>query len=122
MNVNSVTISGNVGKDPVLNQTRSGTPVCTVSVCVNSKKKQGEEWIDKPNWVSVVVFGRLAEQVTDRLSKGSHVIIHGRLDQSTWEKDGEKRSTLEVIADTIDFPPRTAPQQDEVLYGEEVPF
>lgn len=129
MSINSVAISGNLGRDPELRATKSGMQVLSFSVCVNTRVKRGDSWEDKPNWVEVSIFGRRAEAVAKYLAKGTHVTLHGRLSQSTWEtKDGQKRSRLEVIADDIDFSggarsysaPAAEPAQD--YYDEDVPF
>lgn len=129
MSINSVAISGNLGRDPELRATKSGMQVLSFSVCVNTRVRRGDSWEDKPNWVEVSIFGRRAEAVAKYLAKGTHVTLHGRLSQSTWEtKDGQKRSRLEVIADDIDFSgvarsdsaPAAEPAQD--YYDEDVPF
>lgn len=129
MSINSVAISGNLGRDPELRATKSGMQVLGFSVCVNTRVKRGDSWEDKPNWVEVSIFGKRAEAVAKYLAKGTHVTLHGRLSQSTWEtKDGQKRSRLEVIADDIDFSggarsdsaPAAEPAQD--YYDEDVPF
>lgn len=129
MSINSVAISGNLGRDPELRATRNGMQVLGLSVCVNTRVKRGDSWEDKPNWVEVSIFGKRAEAVAKYLAKGTHVTLHGRLSQSTWEtKDGQKRSRLEVIADDIDFSggarsdsaPAAEPAQD--YYDEDVPF
>ena len=129
MSINSVAISGNLGRDPELRATKSGMQVLSFSVCANSRVKRGDSWEDKPNWVEVSIFGRSAEAVAKYLAKGTHVTLHGRLSQSTWEtKDGQKRSRLEVIADDIDFSggarsdsaPSGASEHD--YYDEDCPF
>lgn len=125
MSINSVSISGNLGRDPELRATRSGMQVLSFSMCVNSRVKRGDEWEDKANWVDVSMFGQRAESVSRFLSKGSHVTIHGRLSQSTWEKDGQKRSKLEVIADDIDFSGGRQSQDEQPpadVYDEDIPF
>lgn len=103
MSVNSVSISGNLGRDPELRATASGTSVCSFPVCANSRVKREGKWEDKPNWVEVKFFGNRAEPLSRILSKGSHVCLHGHLSQETWESDGKRRSRLVVIGDEIDF-------------------
>lgn len=132
MSINRVEISGNLGRDPELRATASGTQVCSFSVCVNSRVKREGEWQDKPNWVDVIFFGTRAESICKYLSKGSHVTVAGRLNQNSWEtKDGQKRSKLEVIGEDIDFsgsPRRDEPQQaDDApqaldVYDDDLPF
>lgn len=128
MSINKVVISGNLGRDPELRATRGGSQVCSFSVCVNTRQKQGDEWVDKANWVDVTFFGNRAERLGEYLSKGSHVTVSGRLSQSTWEKDGKRHSRLEVIGDDIDFSGGQR-QQDasrqgssEDAYDEDIPF
>lgn len=129
MSINSVSISGNLGRDPELRATRSGMQVLGFSMCVNGRVRRGDSWEDKPNWVDVSLFGNRAESVARYLAKGSHVTVHGRLNQRTWEtEDGQKRSKLEVIADEIDFSggaqqaTQASPQAAEDYYDEDVPF
>lgn len=126
MSINKVCISGNLGRDPELRYTRSGSPVLSFSVCVNGRVKRGDQWEDKANWVDVNMFGTRAESVAKYLAKGTHVALSGRLNQNTWEKDGQKRSKLGVIADDIDFSGqrRDAEGQPMVpdVYDEDCPF
>lgn len=105
MSINKVCISGNLGRDPELRATASGMAVCKFSVCVNDRKKnQQGEWVDVPNWVDVAFFGNRAESIHKYLAKGSLVFVSGRLHQNTREnKDGQKRSKLEIIGDDIQF-------------------
>ena len=101
MSINRVTISGNLGRDPELRATASGTQVCSLAVCVNTRQKVNGEWSDKANWVDVIFFGNRAESIAKYLAKGSHVTIAGRLSQNTWEtKEGQKRSSLRSSART----------------------
>ena len=129
MSINSVSISGNLGRDPELRATRSGMQVLGFSMCVNGRVRRGDSWEDKPNWVDVSLFGNRAESVARYLAKGSHVTVHGRLNQRTWEtEDGQKRSKLEVIADDIDFSggarqaAQASPQAADDCYDDDVPF
>lgn len=106
MAINIVAISGNLGQDPELRQTRGGTSVLSFSVCVNESRydKQKKEWTSIPNWVDVTFFGEAAPRYSERLKKGSHVSIQGRLKQDTWEdkNTGKNRSKLGVVAQRID--------------------
>lgn len=104
MSINKVCISGNLGRDPELKTTQGGTQVCSFPICVNDRKKDGDKWVDVPNWVDVTFFGNRAESIHKFLAKGMLVFVSGRLHQNTWEnKDGQKRSKLEVIGDDIQF-------------------
>ena len=129
MSINSVSISGNLARDPELRATRSGMQVLGFSMCVNGRVRRGDSWEDKPNWVDVSIFGNRAEAVSRYLPKGSHVTVHDRLSQRTWETDdGQKRSKLEVIADDIDFSggaqqaAQASPQAADEYYDDDVPF
>ncbi len=128
MSINSVNISGNLGRDPELRATKTGMQVLSFSVCVNARAKRNGEWTDKANWVDVTLYGNRAESLSRYLAKGTHVTVSGRLDQRTWEaKDGTKRSKLEVICDEIDFTggkreQGQEPAEDAGLYDEDIPF
>ena len=105
MSINSVTISGNLGADPELRQTDGGTQVLSLRVAVNERAKDPRtgEWGDRANWVDVTVFGNRAEPLSRFLSKGQKVAIEGKLRWSQWERDGQRRSKLEVIVDEVEF-------------------
>jgi len=104
-NINSVVITGNLTRDPELRHLESGTAVCELRVAVNSRRKKGEEWVDKPNYFNVTVFGGRGESAAKYLSKGKPVAIEGRLDWQEWEaKDGSgKRQGVKIIAENIQF-------------------
>ena len=117
MSLNVVAISGNLGTDPELRNSASGTAILTLRIAVNERRKdQSGEWTDYTNWVDAVMFGSRAEAVSRFLSKGSKVAIEGKLRYSSWEKDGQRRSKLEVIVDEIEFMSR-GQQQDGGGYG-----
>lgn len=100
-----VTLVGNLTRDPELRQTPSGTSVCTLGVAVNSSYKDASgQWIEKPNYFDVIVWGQQGENCAKYLSKGRQVAVDGRLDQRSWEaQDGTKRSKVEIISDTVMF-------------------
>ena len=105
-NVNVVVITGNLTKDPELRSTPSGTPVCKLRVAVNSRRKDGQsgEWVDKPNYFDVTVWGAQGENCAQYLSKGRPVAVEGRLDWREWEaQDGSKRQAVEIIANSVQF-------------------
>lgn len=104
MSINRVIISGNLTRDPELRQTAGGLPVLGFGVAVNDRRKNNQtgEWEDYPNFVDCTMFGNRAEAVSRFLAKGMKVAIDGRLRYSSWEKDGQKRSKLEVIVDEIE--------------------
>ncbi len=105
MSINRVTISGNLTRDAELRQTASGMAVLGFSVAVNDRRKnaQTEQWEDYPNFIDCSMFGTRAEKIAQYLSKGTKVAIEGKLRWSQWERDGQKRSKVEVIVDEIEF-------------------
>lgn len=115
LSINRVNISGNLTHDPELRATQGGTGILTFGVAVNDRRKnpQTGEWEDYPNFVNCVVFGGRAEPLSKFLSKGSKVAIEGKLRWSQWEKDGQKRSKLEVIVDEVEFMSRSNDGQQQ---------
>src|SRR5271167_5187576 len=103
-NINRVVITGNLTADPELRSTPSGTSVCNLRIACNTRRKDGEEWVDKPNFFNVTVWGAQGENVARYLSKGRPVAIDGRLEWREWEaQDGNKRQAVDVIADSVQF-------------------
>jgi single-strand DNA-binding protein len=103
-NINRVVLVGNLTKDPELRHTGGGTPVCSLRIAVNGRKRdESGQWADKPNYFSVSVFGNQAESCAQYLAKGRPVAIDGRLDWREWEKDGVKREAVEIVADSVQF-------------------
>ena len=106
-NVNVVVITGNLTRNPELRHTGGGTAVCELRVAVNSRRKDGNtgEWMDKPNFFDVVVWGAQGENCATYLQKGRPVAIEGRLDWREWEakEGGGKRQAVQIIANTVQF-------------------
>jgi single-strand DNA-binding protein len=104
-NVNVVVVTGNLTRDPELRQLQSGTSVCKLRIAVNTRRKgQDGTWEDKPNYFDVTVWGAQGENCASYLSKGRPVAISGRLEWREWEgQDGNKRQSVEIIADTVQF-------------------
>lgn len=105
-NINRVTITGNLTADPVINTLPSGTSVCDLRVAVNGRRKDNEsgQWVDKPNYFNVKVWGAQGENAHKYLSRGRPVAIDGRLDWREWsDRDGNKRQAIDIIADTVQF-------------------
>jgi single-strand DNA-binding protein len=105
-NLNVVVITGNLTKDPELSNTQGGTAVCRLRVAVNSRRRdEGGEWVDKPNYFDVTVWGAQGENCANYLSKGRPVAVQGRLDWREWEaSDGSgKRQAVQIIANTVQF-------------------
>jgi single-strand DNA-binding protein len=105
-NVNVVVITGNLTKDPELRSTTGGMSVCEMRVAVNSRRKdQSGQWVDKPNYFDVVVFGAQGENCANYLSRGRPVAVEGRLDWREWEakEGGGKRQAVQIIANSVQF-------------------
>jgi single-strand DNA-binding protein len=105
-NVNVAVITGNLTRDPELRNTQSGMAVCELRVAVNSRRKdESGNWVDKPNYFDVTVFGAQGENCATYLSKGRPVAVEGRLDWREWEaKDGSgKRQKVSIIANSVQF-------------------
>jgi single-strand DNA-binding protein len=103
MNINRVVLTGNLTRDPELSATGGGLSVCKIGIAVNTRRKSGDTWEEKPNFFRVTVFGRQAESCAQYLKKGRAVAIDGRLEWSQWERDGQKRESVDIIADTVQF-------------------
>lgn len=119
MSINRVNISGNLTRDPELRMTTGGTQVLSFGVAVNDRRRnpQTGEWEDYPNFVDCTMFGTRAEAVSRYLAKGSKVAIEGKLRYSSWERDGQRRSKLEVIVDEIEFMSRGQGQTGQGGYA-----
>ena len=135
MSINRAIVSGNLTRDPELRTTSGGMAVLSLGVAVNDRRKnqQTGEWEDCPNFIDCTMFGSRAEAVSRYLSKGSKVCIEGRLRWSQWERDGQKRSKVEVVVDEIEFMtargeggnaarPAQAAYAEPSLYDEDIPF
>jgi len=104
-NINRVVLVGNLTRDPELRHTPSGTAVCSLRLAVNSRRKdQSGQWVEKPNYFDITVWGQQGENCAQYLAKGRPVAIDGRLEWREWEaQDGTKRQAVEIIADTVQF-------------------
>lgn len=105
-NINRVIITGNLTRDPELRNLPSGTAVCQLRIASNTRRKDGAtgEWVDKPNYFDVTVWGRQGENAAQYLSKGRPVAIDGRLEWREWQdKEGNKRQSVEIVADNLQF-------------------
>ena len=103
-NGNTVELIGNITRDPELRFTPSGAAVANFGLAVNRRwrNQQTNEWEEQVSFFDIVCWRELAENVTESLTKGSRVMVSGRLDQRSWEtQDGDKRSKVEVVADEI---------------------
>jgi single-strand DNA-binding protein len=100
---NRVILLGNLTRDPELRYIPSGTAVTEIGLAVNDRRKGANgEWIEETTFVDVTLWGRTAEVATEYLSKGSQVLIEGRLKLDSWQdKEGQKRSKLRVVGDQM---------------------
>jgi single-strand DNA-binding protein len=103
MSGNSITIVGNITRDPELRFTPSGQANARLGVAVNRRwqDKGSGEWNEATSFFDVIAWRELAENVNESLKKGARIIVTGRLEQRTWEQEGNKRSVVEIIADEI---------------------
>lgn len=119
MSINSVVISGNLTRDPEVRTTQSGMPVMSLGIAVNDRRKNNQtgEWEDYANFIDCTMFGTRAQNVSQYLSKGQRVMIQGKLRYSQWERDGQKRSKIEVIIDDLDFQSNRNSGSNQGSYG-----
>ena len=131
MSINRVTLTGNLTRDPDLRSTSSGTSVLRFGVAVNDRRqnRQTGEWEDVPNFVDCIVFGNRADALSRILAKGAKVAVEGKLRYSQWERDGQKRSKVEVAVDEVELMQRERQggygqqrQAQPELYDESIPF
>lgn len=105
-NINRVTLTGNLTRDPELRSLPSGMSVCSLRIASNTRRKNGAtgEWEDKPNFFDITVWGAQGENCSRFLSKGRPVAVDGRLEWREWTaQDGAKRQSVEVVADVVQF-------------------
>lgn len=98
----TVTLVGNVANDPDLRFVSSGSAVCNFTLAATPRVKQGDQWVDgETMWVRCAVWRQPAENVAESIEKGMRVLVHGRLKVRSWEKDGEKRTGIEMDVEHI---------------------
>jgi single-strand DNA-binding protein len=105
-NINRVVLTGNLTADPELRSLPSGMSVCKLRVACNTRRKDNStgEWVDKPNFFDITVWGAQGENCARFLSKGRPVAIDGRLEWREWESEqGGKRQAIDIIADAVQF-------------------
>ncbi len=102
--INMVTLMGNLTRDPELRQTPNGQSVCSFSLALNrSYKDASGEWKELTDYVNIIAWAALGERVSQYLAKGRRCLVVGRLQSSSWEQDGQKRSKIEVVANDVTF-------------------
>jgi single-strand DNA-binding protein len=105
-NINRVVLTGNLTRDPELRSTGSGMSVCSLRVACNTRRKDQStgDWVDKPNYFDVTVWGAQGENCARFLSKGRPVAVDGRLEWREWQdKEGNTRQAVDIIADSVQF-------------------
>lgn len=127
MSINLVALTGNLTRDMDLRTTGSGKSIGNFSIAVNDRRKSPDtgEWEDKPNFVDCVLFGKRAEALDPYMLKGQKVALQGKLSWSQWEKDGQKRSKLDVIVDDIELIGGKKSEKKEESYDpypDDIPF
>lgn len=133
MSINIAVVSGHLTRDPELRTTAGGTAILGFGIAVNERvKDRSGEWSDRANFIDVTMFGNRADSLSRYLAKGMKVTVSGRLKQSRWEHDGQKRSKVEIIADDVDLPPKPADARrpddpdpaavPSAVYDEDIPF
>lgn len=130
-NVNVVVITGNLTRDPQLRTTEGGKKVCNLRVAVNGRRKNGnDEYVDKPNYFNVSVWGTQGERCNEYLSKGRPVAVEGRLD---WKEQGEgddHREYVQIVANIVQFlggkpkdgDAEAEPESEDNGGGDDIPF
>jgi single-strand DNA-binding protein len=104
-NINRVVLTGNLTRDPELRTTSGGTSVCSMRIASNTRRRDASgEWVDKPNFFDVTVWGAQGENCATYLQKGRPVAVDGRLEWREFEdKQGNKRQAVDIIADSVQF-------------------
>ncbi len=103
-NLSRVVLTGNLTRDPELRSTPSGTSVCSLRLACNTRRRQDGEWVDRPNYFDVTVWGAQAEGCATYLEKGRPVAVDGRLEWREFEdREGARRQAVEIVADSVQF-------------------
>ena len=99
---NTVTVVGNVTRDPELRYLTSGTALAQFGLAYNRRYTKNGEQVEDTSFFDVVCWASLADNVSESISKGDRVVVYGRLEQRSWEtQDGDKRSKVEIVADDV---------------------
>jgi len=98
---NHVSIIGRLVRDAELKSTANGFAVCKFSIAVNRKKKEGDTWTDEANFFDITLWGRQAESLSQYLLKGKQIAVAGELRQDRWQQDGQNRSKIEIVAESV---------------------
>jgi single-strand DNA-binding protein len=101
--MNLVIMIGNLTQDPELRYTASGTAVANMRIAVGNKFKSGEEMKEETLFIDVIVWGKQGENASQYLSKGRQVMVEGRLQERSWESDGQTRKKVEIVARSVKY-------------------
>ena len=118
---NKVILMGNLTRDPEVRYTPNGIAVASFAIAVNRKYKQGDETKEEVSYIDIVVFGKQAESCGQYINKGDSVLIDGRLQQRRWETEGQKRSKIEVVAQSVNFMPKRSSAGQGAPHGNAEP-
>jgi single-strand DNA-binding protein len=99
--INCVVLVGRLTRDAELKYTANGQAVCKFSIAVNRSRKNGDQWVEEPNFFDIVLWGRQGEAIQKYLVKGKSVGVDGELRQDRWQQDGQNRSKVEVVAANV---------------------
>lgn len=101
VSVNECTFIGTLGKDIEIKYNSSGLAIANFSIACSKSVKKGEEWENKTDWIPIVVFGKIAEYVANKASKGTVLYVVGEYNTSSYEKDGQKIYKTQIAANTV---------------------
>ena len=99
--VNKVILLGHLGRDPEVKSLPSGLIVATFSIATTERRKKGDKYEEFPEWHRITAFGKLAEIVRDYVKKGNKIYIEGRLRTQSWDDNGTKRFSTDIVAEDV---------------------
>ena len=119
VDINIVTVSGRLGADPE-SKGNDQTDIAQFRLCCNGRRKQGDEWVDVPNWISFTAFGWQAKRMLEQAKKGDEIVVQGKIREEHWEVNGEKKTRISIIADNCKVVARAQAAQQTM--SSETPF
>ena len=122
MDINSVNIIGRLTRDIELKSTSGGLTIGKASVAINRRVKRDGEWTEEGNFFDVVMFGKTAENIAKYAGKGKQIGISGELEQQRWEKDGQQRSKIVIIANSVQLLGGKSQQDTGGFNDDDIPF
>lgn len=99
--MNMVALIGRLTRDAEMRFTNGGMAIASFSIAVNKRKKNGDQWEDEAHYFDCTLFGKAAESIEGWLKKGKQVAVQGELRQSRWEQDGQSKSKVEIVANSV---------------------